>query len=207
MSTPYMSMTLPVPLTTAGPLWAAELTAALQVVDAHDHLPGSGAKLGIFGSGVLGVTYIFRPNGETGDPADMSAYIVHGKHVVSFTRPQAGLYVIQLDRAYEPDEISIHVNPLSSMYDYAVNADVGGLGEGLWGGTLMAVPVMWQTGKLGEKDQRIVTVHGIGVDTGTNVLSYNGRHSDPVAIMLVFFDRTSCDIHADSGGTPVPIPP
>lgn len=45
MSTFYMQMDLPVVSTTLGPTWAAELNAALGVVDEHDHTSGKGKQV------------------------------------------------------------------------------------------------------------------------------------------------------------------
>jgi hypothetical protein len=42
MSTPYMSLDLPVVSTTLGPEWAELLNAALEVIDNHDHTAGRG---------------------------------------------------------------------------------------------------------------------------------------------------------------------
>lgn len=43
--TTYMGIDLPVPLVTTGPQWAVALTAAFNVVDAHNHTFGSGSML------------------------------------------------------------------------------------------------------------------------------------------------------------------
>lgn len=45
MATPNMSLTLPVVSSTLGPLWAAELNVALELVDLHDHTSGKGVKV------------------------------------------------------------------------------------------------------------------------------------------------------------------
>jgi hypothetical protein len=45
MATPFMSLTLPVVSVTLGPLWAAELNAALTLVDQHDHSSGNGVAI------------------------------------------------------------------------------------------------------------------------------------------------------------------
>lgn len=42
MSTPYMSLNLPVPTVTLGPAWAEQLNTALELVDSHDHTTGKG---------------------------------------------------------------------------------------------------------------------------------------------------------------------
>jgi len=59
MSTPFMSMSLPVvgvtPGGNAGSAWGPLLTGALAVVDAHDHSPGKGAPLNM-SSGSLTIT-------------------------------------------------------------------------------------------------------------------------------------------------------
>lgn len=46
MSTPNMGLELPSVNVTPGPLWATELNAAFDVVDAHDHTPGNGLPIG-----------------------------------------------------------------------------------------------------------------------------------------------------------------
>lgn len=40
-----MSLELPTPTVTLGPEWASELNAALEIVDAHTHAPGSGVQI------------------------------------------------------------------------------------------------------------------------------------------------------------------
>lgn len=45
MSTPNMLLELPTVTVTVGPDWANELNAALEVVDAHDHTSGKGARI------------------------------------------------------------------------------------------------------------------------------------------------------------------
>jgi hypothetical protein len=47
MITPNMSLELPEPLGTSGPEWAVQLTAALAIIDAHDHSAGNGAPIGV----------------------------------------------------------------------------------------------------------------------------------------------------------------
>lgn len=42
-TTPLMNLLLPDPGVTVGPLWAQELNDAFEVLDGHNHLPGSGA--------------------------------------------------------------------------------------------------------------------------------------------------------------------
>lgn len=49
MITPYMSLSLPDPSITLGPDWASELNASLEVVDAHNHAPGSGSLVPVAG--------------------------------------------------------------------------------------------------------------------------------------------------------------
>lgn len=45
MSTPNMNLSLPTPSSTLGPTWASMLTAALDLVDAHDHTSGKGVPI------------------------------------------------------------------------------------------------------------------------------------------------------------------
>lgn len=65
MPTTYMSMTLPtVSPPTAGPTWAVQLTAALNVVDAHDHTAGKGVPLS---SGTVTTALGYTPLKNTTD--------------------------------------------------------------------------------------------------------------------------------------------
>lgn len=45
MATEYMNLSLPVPSTTVGPLWASMIITALTSIDSHDHSTGQGAKI------------------------------------------------------------------------------------------------------------------------------------------------------------------
>lgn len=45
MTTPNMSLSLPIVSTTIGPTWASELNTALELVDEHDHSSGSGVRI------------------------------------------------------------------------------------------------------------------------------------------------------------------
>lgn len=49
VTTTNMSLDLPVPGSTTGPLWATKLNTALTTVDAHDHTTGKGAKVPVAG--------------------------------------------------------------------------------------------------------------------------------------------------------------
>jgi hypothetical protein len=61
MPTPNMNLDLPVVSTTLGPEWASLLTAALELVDAHDHSSGKGSK--ITPAGIL-INALFDLNGQ-----------------------------------------------------------------------------------------------------------------------------------------------
>lgn len=50
MTTP-MNLVLPVPTVTLGPLWASELNTALEVIESHNHAPGSGSSISFTGLG------------------------------------------------------------------------------------------------------------------------------------------------------------
>jgi len=152
-----------------------------------------------FGPGVEAVTYLIRPRGNVGDPPSMTAFIVHGPHVTNFTRPDSGTYLITLDRAYEADEVAVVVLGMGALddlitYPYGIWASAGNPPVGGQSNGLVNVPTAWQTGPLGEKNMRVVTAAALDLGNNATVppnqVTFLGKHSDPLTIMLVFLDRT-----------------
>lgn len=171
-------------------------------------IPGDSA-CDLFGAGVTGITFLFRPRGEPRDPEEMNAYIVHGDHVVSFVRngthdyaPSVSgpIYEIQLDRAYEPDEVAVLVWPGSWEHvdeQLIAQANPTGALSGSGGsegfGGLVHAPSVWQTGPAGDKSKRLVIPVTLRLEPG-GAVTWSGGHSDPLCIMLVFFDRSAADV-------------
>src|SRR5512146_2128330 len=91
------------------PPGTAPQTRVIELLTAiRDSLGATTLAPGVFGGGVTGITFCFRPRGEPADAESMSGYIVHGPHVNSFTinathayapALQGNIYEIQLDRA------------------------------------------------------------------------------------------------------------
>ena len=162
---------------------------------------------GVFGRGVLAVTFLFRPRHVEGPNDDW--YIVHGPHVLSFTRPHGGWYEILLDREYKQDEIVIFVQPLGAIEPQTDDPTYAIPDSGLWGGPTFGSPgapamgsdtgmvassVVWGCGTLGELNKRTIVVRGMQADSD-GLMHDVGNHSNPVSIMLVFLDRTKPTLH------------
>lgn len=45
MATTFLGLSLPTPTVTLGPIWANEVNAAFEVIDAHDHTSGKGVQI------------------------------------------------------------------------------------------------------------------------------------------------------------------
>jgi|GEM_PF-5642620 len=65
MTTPNMSLDLPVPSTTPGPTWATKVNVAFDEVDAHDHSSGNGARVTPAGLNII-ADLLFNNNSATG---------------------------------------------------------------------------------------------------------------------------------------------
>ncbi len=158
-----------------------------------------------FGAGVKAVTFLFRPRGEPADPPAMSAYIVQGPHVTNFVRNgthsyapalASPVYEITLDQNYEADEVAVLVWP-GQFDNFIANIITNASQDGAWSsagldGGVIHLPQVWQTGPAGEKNMRLVIPVTLFLGVG-GAVTWGGGHSDPLAIMLVFFDRTKAN--------------
>ena len=177
------------------------------LTEIRDALAGQGLPAGILGDGVTGITFLLRPRGEAADPVEMTGYIVHGAHVVSFVRNDSGnyapalsgaIYELQLDRAYEPDEVAVFVWPgaFDGFHGYVIDTASQ---TGAWSGSgpdingVVHLPQVWQTGPNGDKSMRLIIPVSLTLNADGSV-TWSGNHSDPLCIMLVFLDRTAADV-------------
>jgi hypothetical protein len=147
----------------------------------------------LFGVSVQSAAVCIRPRGNA-DPPEMTAYICHGRHVTAFSRPSAGTYVITLDRDYEADEVVVMAFGMGALDDLVSNP------FGLWSSDadppvaqngIVSIATTWQTGPNGEKNMRTVVCAALDLGSpAVPAVTFIGKHSDPVTIVILFLDRT-----------------